>query len=534
LKISSLIVILLLSLFLYTWKIGDIVFVDEDEAIYADIASEMIENGDYLTPHYNFEVFHDKQPLIYWFIALSFLIFGKNEFAVRFWHSLMATGEIYIIYLMGKELFNRNTALLSSLITSTFFFYFYQARSPLMDIPLTLFITLSLYFFIKFFKTKNLCYHYLSCFTAGLAVMTKGLVGIVLPCLIISVFIITVRKKNILTDLRKYFLHIILGFIVFIIVAAPWHIIEYYLYGDIFIKKVFMNLTFGRYLRGVGETSPSYPFFTHLITILYGSLPWSGLIPCSLLLILREKNKWEIKFILIWLLVVFLFFSISAPKRIRYILPLFPALGIMLGYLWHYYLDSTENFIRKYITISAVLSLPLGGLIAGAILYARMNFPEEFTRVSFFCLPPLIILSTGIIISAVILLFQKKKQALLCFILTGLIFCISFIYFTSGYFNEIRPIKIFAGIIKEHIKEEDKIGCFKSFYPSLIFYTNHRVEELFNREELKEFLNSSERVFSMAEEKDLDLKDFEQFHGKPVFIIKEQAGYVLFSNKTNP
>ncbi|MEQ8170471.1 MAG: glycosyltransferase family 39 protein [Candidatus Eremiobacterota bacterium] len=526
----SVLLILLMSLFLYTWRAGDIVFVDEDEARYAQAASEMVESGDWLTPHLNFEAFHDKQPLVYWLNAICFLIFGRNEFSVRIWHSLMAVAGVYVVYLTGRELFDSKTGLLSSAIFSTGLFYFYQSRSPLMDIPLNLFISLGFYCFIVFTKTGKLLYNYIFWGCLGLAVMTKGLVGFVLPCMITGIFLIIKYKKNIFSYMRKYLLHIAGGIGVFLLIAAPWHIIEYYLHGNIFIENVFMKLTFRRYFMGDGAVVPSHNFFTHFITILYGSLPWSGFLLPGIILMLKDKDRWGRRnFIFIWVFTVFIFFSVSAPKRIRYIMPMFPALSLIAGYLWNKYFS--EDSIKKYMKLSALLSLPLGMLIFLAIFYAKMKFPEDYGRLCNLCVPPLIMLASAIVIPSLMIFLNHKKTTFMAFII--LTFCsYSFLVWSSGeYFNQVKPVKSLSLIINKEIEKGDRIGSFVNLHPSLIFYTDHKVEYLLTREELAKFFVSKDHVFCVAETADLQVKEFRDFYKVPVFILKEQAGFLLLSNR---
>ena len=530
-KIPPLILILLLSVFLYTWKIGDIVFVDEDAAIYAQIASEMLERGDFFTPYYNFEPFHDKQPLVFWLNALSFLLFGKNEFAVRFWQSLTAVLGVYLTFLIAEDLFDRNTALLSSLALSTFLCYFYQARSPLLDIPLTFFILLALYSFIRFCKSKILFYHYFFWASLGFAFMTKGLAGFVLPFLIVASFLFITEQKLIRTGIRKYFFHIIAGFFLFLLVAGPWHFIEYYLHGNEFIENVFIRLTFRRFFKGDGDVVPNHSFFTHFITILFGSLPWSGFLPGALLVMLRDRDVFKRKyFIFSWILVIFLVFSFSAPKRIRYILPLFPALAIGIGFFWSTYLNSEKSFVKKYMTFSGLSSFCISFLILAAVFFAKMKFPYEYERVAYFCLPPLIIFSAGIFISALFLLMQKKKVALAGFIISAFLIYSSLVWASGRYFNEARPMKIFAASINERIKDGEEIASFVGLCPSLIFYTNHKVEYIDNMEKLSAFFQKTHRVYCMAEEKDFNMKTYKNRQKFPVFIIQKKSGYLLLTN----
>ncbi len=186
--------LILLSVFLFTWKLGSLNFIDEDEATYAKVAQEMVTSGDWIYPRCNYSSFIDKPPLIYWGNAFSFKLLGMNEFAVRFWHSLIAVMGVLVTYFLARELFSERRGIFSGLILATSLQYFYQARMTLCDIPLAFFITLSLYFFLVFINRRKISAYYFSVIAMALAVLTKGPIGIIIPVLIIGIYLFFTKE----------------------------------------------------------------------------------------------------------------------------------------------------------------------------------------------------------------------------------------------------------------------------------------------------------------------------------------------------
>jgi len=281
-KKYHLLILVALAMVLFFWNIHVIPLTDGDSAFYAKIAKNIVETGDWLTMHYgDASTIIDKPPLMMWLTAASFKVFGVNDFAASFWHSLCALLIVVFTYQLAKELFDRRTAFLSSLVLVSSAQFFYQARSPLQDIPLTLFILLAIYVFILFEKTKKLGYFYLSPIFVSLAVLTKGPVGLVLPAIILIIYVVINRTK--LPGIH----HLFLAFILFLAITLPWFIIEYRLLGQRFLD-VFISHNFGRYLKPVdtigseatkyAPIKPQYDFYSYFFQMFLLAIPWSGFI----------------------------------------------------------------------------------------------------------------------------------------------------------------------------------------------------------------------------------------------------------------
>ena len=96
--------------------LGTIPLIDPDEGRYAEIPREMLERGDFITPFLNYVKYFEKPPLHYWLNALSFSLFGENEFAARFPGALMGLMTVLLTYHVGRKLFGRREGLLAALI----------------------------------------------------------------------------------------------------------------------------------------------------------------------------------------------------------------------------------------------------------------------------------------------------------------------------------------------------------------------------------------------------------------------------------
>ena len=173
--------------------LGRLPLLDPDEGRYAEIPREMLELGDFITPHLDYVKYFEKPPLHYWLNALSFSLFGQNEFAARFPAALLGLCGILLVYHIGRKLFGRREGLYAALVLGTSIGYQIQARMNIIDMTLTFCMTASLGCILLAMqdeeRRKGLYYHLFYLF-AALAVLAKGLIGIVLPGMIIFLFLL--------------------------------------------------------------------------------------------------------------------------------------------------------------------------------------------------------------------------------------------------------------------------------------------------------------------------------------------------------
>jgi len=323
-KIKQIIALLLLSYAFLFYGIGDYSLKEPDEGRYAEIPREMNELHDYTVPHLNYVRYFEKPPLLYWADALSFKLFGTNEWAFRFPNALFAFLCVLFLYFFVRRWFNERMAFLSSAILITSFSFFAMARIVTTDMLSTLWLFLSLLFFYGFYREKKALFIYLFYVTIAAATLTKGPVALILLGGTILIFLFTERNLRFIAEMKP-----IKGLAIYLAITLPW-IIAISLREKEFLYFFFVDQQILRFLTSKhNRTGPIYYF----LPVLFGGMfPWSIFIPRAIIHIWKNK---ELRLMLIWVFVVFVFFSISGSKLPPYILPLFPPLAIILGYFFH-------------------------------------------------------------------------------------------------------------------------------------------------------------------------------------------------------
>ena len=141
----KLLLLFIVPLFLYVVLLPAMPLMEPDEARYSDIPSLMNSTGDYITPHLKHVKYLEKPPLCYWATALSFKLFGENDFSSRLFVGLCAWGCIILVYFMGVFFANEKTGLYSAGVLTTFLFHFILGRLNILDIPLAFFVCLAIW-----------------------------------------------------------------------------------------------------------------------------------------------------------------------------------------------------------------------------------------------------------------------------------------------------------------------------------------------------------------------------------------------------
>lgn len=353
--------------------LGRFPLMEPDEGRYAEIPREMLERCDFVTPFLNYVKYLEKPPLHYWLNAISMSVFGGNEFAARFSGALMGLLTVLLVYHAGRRLFDRRSGLLAALVLGTSIGFLAQARINITDMTLTSTLSAALAFFIVAAREgeerKGLYYH-LSYIFAALAVLAKGLIGIVFPGAVIFLFLLVTRRWRLLREMR-----LATGIPLFLAVAAPWFVLVS-LRNPEFARFFFIHEHFERFTSTVHGRSEPFWFF---IPVLLGAmLPWSFFIPAPFRGLWQNRQTPEGSsrlYLLIWAVFIFLFFSKSGSKLIPYILPVFPALALLVGNAF----SSVFEGEFKPLRLQAFLA---GGIFAiagaGLLLYPHLAARPAF------------------------------------------------------------------------------------------------------------------------------------------------------------
>ncbi len=355
--ISDLLTIFLLCLLIYLTPSFMRPIANPDEARYAEVAREMQVNEDYLNPKLNDVSYFDEAPLFLWAQASSIDTFGISRTSLRFPNVMFAIFGILITYHAARRVYGRRAGLISSavLATSAFFYAFGNIATP--DMALTVFTSAALFSFLAAYKEKEsfvrrgLSFILFFIFSA-LALMSNGLEGIILPLSVILLFLCFTGPISFLKSLSKSDLFAcILGFLAFCALALPWYI-----------------LTNAPFLSESISNKQSEPWLFFALMPL-GFLPWLVFLPRAIWNAAKEGWKKfktenaESLFFIIWTIFVFSFFAFSKSKLVAYILPIYPAIAILVGSLIAKSWKMADNAKELYAERSIISFL---GLIATA------------------------------------------------------------------------------------------------------------------------------------------------------------------------
>lgn len=306
--------------------------IDWDEAIYAQVARNIAETGQWLTLQwYKGAPWFEKPPLYMWLTAPLISLWGNISLAARFWSAIAGIGGVIATYLIGQKLFNRLTGFLAATTLLSAVHYLYYSRNGMLDVSVTLFITLTIYFFIRARESGRKLDWAMVGVTAGLGVMTKDIIGLLGLGVIITFSLLDyLRLKNKKPYQVKKNCYLLFA-ICFLLIALPWHLIMTLKWGAAFWDVYFVGHVFGRaFTDAQGKTQP---LLWYLTVIKVGYRIWALPALGGLFLIIAKiaKKDWRYLLLGLWLIVIFTFFSISRSKLIWYLIPIYPALAVIAG-----------------------------------------------------------------------------------------------------------------------------------------------------------------------------------------------------------
>lgn len=483
---AELAIVALVAAFIMFFQLGHLPLLDPDEPVYAQTAREMLQMGDFISPRIYGDYWYDKPPLYYWLVAASFKLFGQNEFAARFPSALLAVCGVLLAYRLGKSIFGRRAGFIAALVLATSVEYFYLGKAAVTDITLTFFMTASL---LLYLREK----YYPAYAAAGLAVLTKGPVAIVLPAAIVLAHLVWTRDIGKIKRIK-----LVSGTLLMLLVASPWYLAMYHFHGMDFVNTFlgFHNVT--RFLK------PEHPsgtlWYYYIPVLLLGFFPWTVFLGQAGKRIWQERKGpvgRELSFLAIWAGAVFVFFSLSQTKLISYILPMYPPLALITGW----YIDHCISreavqglFAKPLILLLLLFGLLEGGLVWGALAYLPALVPG--------------VVLTGLVFgltAAGAWLAVKQGRAIgFVGVLTGGMLLFVVVLMTS-LFPAVAPalsVKEVAADFKEQYDGRAPVYVEKFLRPGFAYYTEQPGEELISiKQVLTDMKNAPRPVYFVVKEK---------------------------------
>ncbi|MBX3333079.1 MAG: glycosyltransferase family 39 protein [Nitrospira sp.] len=346
-----LLLLLLLSGLLFFVGLGSMGLTDRDEGRNAEAGREMFASGDLVTPTFNGELRVAKPVFVYWLMTVSYQVFGVNEFAARAPSAIFGVALIVMHYVFLSRLRGPTVGLMGALMLLLNVEILALGRMAITDSVLIFFTTMSLYSFWLGIHEQGSGRHWIWGFYAGMAfaTLTKGPVGFAVPLITALLYLIATRQWLVFWQRGVP----IAGTLLFLLLAGPWYTAMFLLHGDAYTSQAKVH-TVGRFLAPMEGHGVGWWFYFPVL--LLGFYPWSSFLPAAFHRAyatwrespgrLQERNglprtsepagsghdlDW---FAALWVIGVFIFFSLSSTRLPHYIGPLFPACALLATSYW--------------------------------------------------------------------------------------------------------------------------------------------------------------------------------------------------------
>jgi 4-amino-4-deoxy-L-arabinose transferase-like glycosyltransferase len=329
----------LVSLYL----LGMRTLVPPDEGRYAEIAREMFVSGDWITPRLNGLKYFEKPPLQAWITALVYTVFGLGEWQARLWTGLSGLIGVLAVGYTGMRTFGRRAGFYAALVLGSSIYWTVSSQVNSLDMGLSSMLALALCAMLlaqgdeatPAFRRNAM----LACWAAmALAMLSKGLIALVLPGATLVLYTVLSRDWAVWKRL-----HLVKGLLLFAAIAAPWFVLVWRANPE-HPYFFFYHEHVERFLSDVHDREK--PWFFYFVMIVPGIVPWVGVLWQSLAYgVQRQGGSFQPRTLLLsWVAAIFLFFTASHSKLPGYILPVFPALALLIGV----YLETGSRRSRSF------------------------------------------------------------------------------------------------------------------------------------------------------------------------------------------
>lgn len=302
-----------------------------DEGRYAEIPREMLVSGDWVTPRLNDLPYLEKPPLQYWATALAYQAFGPNEWSARLYPALSGWLNVVLIFLLGRRLWDTRTGAIAAALLGSCVLYFVMGQILTLDMTFTFLLTAMLCCFCMAQLNRESAHRasgwwmLLSWSMLGLAVMTKGIVALLIAGAVLSIYIVWQRDWAAWRTLR-----LLPGLAIVLVVTVPWFVLVSRANPD-FLQFFFIHEHLQRYLTDSADRVEVWWYFIAIFAA--GVLPWLWQMGSALARGWRNTaplGQFDVTRLLwIWCVFLMVFFSLSQSKLPPYILPVLPALALL-------------------------------------------------------------------------------------------------------------------------------------------------------------------------------------------------------------
>jgi 4-amino-4-deoxy-L-arabinose transferase-like glycosyltransferase len=488
----SVLALALIASFTFFLGLGRAAISDSDEGFYAEAAREMVEGGDWLTPHFNYEERWQKPVLYYWLTAATYVVAGPSEWAARWWSALSGLGLVLLTWAAARGVTARDDAAwLAGAIAATCYGYVAMARLALPDLPLTFFITLTIWSALERRWV-------VAGIAAGLGLLMKGPVALVIPGIVLAPIwwherrVTTIRARDLATAAA-----------VCALVGLPWYGAMAIRHGGEYLQGFFIGDNLERF--ATDRFNEPRAIWFYLPILIGGMLPWSVYLVAlpwrSAVSVARRQRRladaeWRL---LLWALVPLLFFTISIGKQPRYILPVLPPLAILLARSIATRTENQGTAARSELAVATWGTAALYAALAILLYRARPLFITAY--------PTLTSIGVALIAAcaSVLAWIGASRQWHRLPAMATMCAAVLLLSMQFGALAGMRPepVEQMAALVRAHRTSDEPVGTYQVFVRNLVFYTRFKQVELFDEGLALDFLKSPGRVLLVVRATDL-------------------------------
>jgi 4-amino-4-deoxy-L-arabinose transferase-like glycosyltransferase len=558
-------------------NLGTAALWDEDEPLYASCAREMLQRGDWVVPTFNGELFPEKPPLMFWLMMGSFQLFGVTEFAARCSSAALGIGTGLLTYHLGRLLFRAEVGLWAGLIVVTSIIFTVSARAATVDSALVFFTTAALLCLVAGGlasrrkgdrhllpeRPEGCCaqkvpvpfppLHFVVFYVClGLAVLTKGPIGVLLPLAMIGLFLLIVnhlpdadgRGPNVsssprarrLTGLIQIFaprnllravwqMRPLTAIVVVGAVALPWYVLVGLRTDGAFLAEFLGQQNFSRVLKPL--QGHSGPFYYYLVWIAIGFFPWSIFLAPMLLEAVRRirqdhATKTAIIFVLCWLAVFVVFWSIPSTKLPHYVLTAYPALALLTAVFVDAWITDPARFSPWWLRNATITLILVGvGMLVVLPIVARIFLPGE----ELLGLVGVVLIVGG----GLSFFFLRRRRAFATMVTcaaTAVVFLTAMFGFAALRVDRYQNAPALIAQIRKASPGRPQLAGYRFFRESFVFYAGGPVPryEYEDADRLRKFLAEAKHPYVLTtDEHEEELQ--QRFRGE-LFVLTRQPQFL--------
>ena len=463
---------------------------DIDEGNNADCAREMYDSGNWIVPTFNYLLRTDKPALLYWGQITCYHVFGVNEFSARLPSALAALLAVLAVYELGRKMFGAGAGFLAGFILLSTFLFSAAAHFANPDALLCLCTVLTMLVFWIGFDRGGDRWLWLAGITSGFGMLAKGPVSLVLPGAVIGLFLLWSGQ------LRRLFRpSLVGGILLFVLVAGPWYA---WVIADTrgeFFRGFFLKHNVGRFLEPMENHRG--PVVYYLLVLLAGFAPWSiffalagwhGWMHCR-----EQRGDPRYRFLLCWIAVYLVFFSLSGTKLPNYVLPLYPPVALLVAHFLDRWRSGAITLPAWGLPVTlgslacAGVLMAVGLLIGGGVLAAPLTRGKHLPGLENWAI-------VGIVpvLGACVgwCLRHRQPPALIGALgVTAVVWLGIMAGWGQAAIDQHKaPRPLGEALLADEPGGDIDIACYEYFQPSLVFYTRHSIIQCTSDEDFLDWL----------------------------------------------